>query len=324
MNVLLIDCQSCFVPSRSNIDDKSLVLSCTIMSCVSYLYRRLRRKARRSRIMTLLIPLTVMCIVISPFYVIYKPPTFLVRYFQRRWPDVLWRIPTSTKVIALTIDEYVFPECFFPHHPFFLTSSHVPEVSAGNTDSETLNSGPSEYTQEIMQILKYNSATATFFVIGSQVAGHEEVLQDLIRNGNELGNHAMHDEPSRALSDATLVDQIQSVEEVLHQAYIATEGEPPPKYFRPGSGVFSGRMRKMLGKLGYRLVLGSIYPHDPQIPFWRINASHILSMLRPGGIIICHDRRKWTAPMLGNVLPEIRRRGYRIVTVTELLKEENT
>jgi peptidoglycan/xylan/chitin deacetylase (PgdA/CDA1 family) len=233
--------------------------------------------------------LIVVCILIAPLYVIYKPPAFLVQYFQRRWPDVLWRISTSTKVIALTIDD-----------------------------------GPSEYTNEIMQILHTNGATATFFIIGSQVAGHEATLQDLIRNGNELGNHAMHDEPSRTLSDTTLVDQIQSVEEMIHKAYAAVDTKPPPKYFRPGSGFFSERMRKMLGRLGYRLVLGSIYPHDPQIPFWRINASHILSMLRPGGIIICHDRRSWTAPMLRKLLPEIRRNGYQVVTVTELLKEART
>ena len=237
----------------------------------------------------MLTTLTVICLMIAPFYWIHKPPAFVLHYFQRRWPDVLWCVSTSSKVIALTIDD-----------------------------------GPSECTNEIMQILKSNGATATFFIIGSQIAGREETLKDLIRNGNELGNHAMHDEPSRSLSDATLVNQIQSVEEMLHHAYAAVDAEPPPKYFRPGSGFFNGRMRRMLGRLGYRLVLGSIYPHDPQVPFWRINAGHILSMLRPGGIIICHDRRSWTAPMLRKVLPEIRRKGYRITTVTELLREART
>lgn len=40
-----------------------------------------------------------------------------------------------------------------------------------------------------MDILKMNDATATFFVIGSQVAGREELLNDLVNDGNELGNH---------------------------------------------------------------------------------------------------------------------------------------
>ena len=134
----------------------------------------------------------------------------------------------------------------------------------------------------------------------------------------------MHDEPSRSLSDNTLVEQIQSVEEIIHTAYTAVGAQHPPNYFRPGSGFFSDRMRNILSRLGYRLVLGNIYPHDPQIHYWRVNASHILSMLRPGGIIICHDRRGWTAPMLRKVLPEIQRKGYRIVTITELLKEART
>ena len=192
------------------------------MSPVSYLLRwpsKLRRRARRSRIATMLFLLGVICVLTLPFYLIYKPPSYLVRYLQWRWPDVLWRISTSSKVVALTIDD-----------------------------------GPSDYTNEIVQILKSNDATATFFIIGSQAAGREVILQDLIRNGNELGNHAMYDEPSRSLSDATLVDQIHSVEGILRKAYTTIDVQSPPKYFRPGSGFFSERMRKMLGTLGYRLV----------------------------------------------------------------------
>ena len=237
----------------------------------------------------LVLSVGVLITFIAPFYIIYKPPSLLVRYFQHRWPDILWRASTSSKVIALTIDD-----------------------------------GPSQYTNEIMQILKSNDATATFFVIGSQVKGREETLRDLVTNGNELGNHAMRDEPSRSLSDPDLINEIEAVERLNQAAYAAVGVQPPPKYFRPGSGFFSKRMRDLVANLGYKLVLGSIYPHDPQISYWRINANHILSMLRPGGIIICHDRRSWTAPMLRKVLPEMQRRGYRITTVTELLKEAQT
>jgi peptidoglycan/xylan/chitin deacetylase (PgdA/CDA1 family) len=228
----------------------------------------------------------VACLLIAPIYFVYKPPAFLIRYFQHRWPDVLWHGSTTQKLIALTIDD-----------------------------------GPSQHTKEILEVLEANDATATFFIIGSQVDGNEETLQDIIRGNNELANHAMHDEPSRSLSNAELVKQIKAVEGKLSKAYNTVGVESPPKYFRPGSGFFSDRMRETVASLGYRLVLGNIYPHDPQIPFWRVNANHILSMLRPGGIIICHDRRSWTAPMLRKVLPEMKRRGYRVVTVTELLEE---
>ncbi|KAF2117792.1 chitooligosaccharide deacetylase, partial [Lophiotrema nucula] len=246
---------------------------------------KLHRRARRSRLFTMFLVLFTIITFIYPFYAIYKPPSLLIRYFQHHWPDVLFHVETKEKVIALTIDD-----------------------------------APSPYTEEILDILKENDAQATFFVIGSQVPGREETLRKMVRAGMELGNHAMHDEPSRALSDEQLESQIYEVEDMINLAYDDVGVEYLNRYFRPGSGFFSDRMRKLIRKMKYKLVLGNIYPHDPQIPYWRVNARHILSMVQPGGVIICHDRRGWTVPMLKKVVPEIKSRGYRIVTVSGLLE----
>lgn len=227
------------------------------------------------------------CFILTPLYIVYKPPKLIIDYLVHRYPDVLWRVPSRTKkAVALTIDD-----------------------------------APSQHTAEILGILQANGAHATFFAIGSNVTGREDCLLELVRTGNELGNHAMYDEPSRSLSDGTLAEQIESVQQKIHEAYDTAGVERPPNYFRPGSGFFSSRMRALLTKLEFRLVLGSVYPHDPQIPFWRINAAHILSMVRPGAIIVCHDGRKWTAPMLKKILPVLKNRGYQMGTVTELLRE---
>ncbi|KAH7034904.1 nodulation protein nodB [Microdochium trichocladiopsis] len=236
---------------------------------------------------TLLGLLALLLILAVPFYVIYKPPQALIRHFVNRWPDVLWQVDTDDKVVALTIDD-----------------------------------APSEYTEQILDVLAANDAHATFFVIGGQVPGREDQLANIVRGANELGNHAMHDEPSRALTDAELTEQIETVRENIRAAYHTAEQRMPPQYFRPGSGFFSDRMRRLVDKLGYRMVLGSVYPHDPQIAHPWLNARHILSMVRPGSIIICHDRRSWTAPMLKTVLPELKRRGYKVVSLTQLLKAE--
>lgn len=228
---------------------------------------------------------------LGPLYLIYKPPPSVIRYFQRRWPDILFHHPTTEKIVALTIDDT-----------------------------------PSPHTQEIFDLLNMNDATATFFVIGGQIHSHEETLVELVRGRNELGNHAMRDEPSRALSEAMLEQQIRDVHAMLHDIYhVAGQKEGPENWlFRPGSGFFSSRMRRLVSRLGYQLVLGDVFPHDPQVPFAWLNARHILSMVRPGCIIICHDGREWTVPMLRMVLAELRHRGYHIVTVSELLKAEIT
>ncbi|GIC89333.1 chitin deacetylase CDA4 [Aspergillus udagawae] len=253
------------------------------------LYSCYRRRRKLKRLFVMLLPILLTALLLSPLYLIYKPPSLLIRYLQHRYPDVLFHVPLPPhkKIVALTIDD-----------------------------------APSQYTQEIAAMLKTHSASATFFVIGSQVDGREAVLADLVRAGHELGNHAMRDEPSRALRDDVLSAQIAEVQARIHDVYArAGVDEPAVRWFRPGSGFFSERMRRLVGALGLRIALGSVYPHDPQVPYARVNAAHVLSMVRPGSVIICHDRRSWTGPMLTRVLPELRRRGYRVVTLSELVRE---
>ncbi|KAH6630664.1 carbohydrate esterase family 4 protein [Chaetomium sp. MPI-SDFR-AT-0129] len=242
---------------------------------------------------TLLLPLILLILLlILPLYIIYKPPSPLLRYLSHRWTDVLFRLwlPPTKPLIALTIDD-----------------------------------APSDHTPAILAALAAGGARATFFVIGAQAEGREAVLREIVRQGHELANHGMRDEPARGLGSEELEEQIKRTQEVIDAAYVAEGRTPPPvgrgRYYRPGSGFFSERIRGVARKLGYRVVLGSIYPHDAQVAWWRVNARHVLSMLHRGGIIICHDRRSWTEPMLRRVLPEMRRRGYQAVTLTELLKE---
>lgn len=229
--------------------------------------------------------LLVILVVLLPAYIVYKPPKLVISYFQTRFPEVLFQISTSRKVIALTIDD-----------------------------------APSQHTRDILQILNDNGVHATFFIIGNQVPGNENILNDIVKAGHELGNHAMHDEPSISLSSSVLAEEIAAVDKKIDTAYITTGKERQNHLFRPGSGVFSHRILNVAAKAGYQTILGSIYPHDPFIKYWWINARHILSMLRPGAVIICHDRRPWTPPMLRKVLPEMKRKGYEIASVSELLE----
>lgn len=249
-----------------------------------------RRRARKTRMALQLLTLALLVIIVFPAYVVYRQPRFVVNALQKRFPSVLFRLPNPTsKVVALTIDDT-----------------------------------PSEYTREILAILRTNRAAATFFAIGGQVPGRESILQDILKSGSELGNHAMHDEPSISLESEILRSEIETVNGYINAAYEEVNQQRIGKYFRPGSGFFSTRILDIVAKADYRTILGDVYPHDPFIKYWRINAWHILSMVRPGSIIICHDRRSWTVPMLKKVIPELRRQGYAVVTVSQLLKAAGT
>lgn len=231
----------------------------------------------------------VVLLVIVPLYIIYKPPRLAISYFQNRFPEVLFQVETGKKIVALTIDD-----------------------------------APSAYTLDILNVLKENDASATFFVIGNQVFHHDAILAEIVKAGSELGNHAMHDEPSVKLPSVTLEQEIHQVDEHIENAYKAAGKERSMRLFRPGSGFFSRRILDVASLAHYKTVLGSIYPHDPFIPYSRINGWHILSMLRPGAVIICHDRRPWSLPMLRKVVPEMKKRGYEVVSVSKFLELTKT
>lgn len=251
--------------------------------------------------LTLLLLFIIFSIPLISIYILYLPPAWFFRTLSNRYPASLIHIPTTKPILALTIDDT-----------------------------------PSKSTSAILEILCANDVHATFFVIGSYVDGREDVLRELVRQGNELANHAMHDEPSWKLEIPELRQQILQTqgktEGIYHAVFQLVESSstiktstalplktpPPPRYFRPGSGFFTSRMLSLLQSLSFRLVLGSIYPHDAQISLPWLNAWHILRGVRAGGIIICHDR-PWTPEMLRRVLPELHRRGFRVGSVSEAL-----
>lgn len=233
--------------------------------------------------MALITLLILLILVVLLAYVIYKPPNLLICFFQWHNPDVLFHVPlaASQKIVALTIDD-----------------------------------APSSSTAQILDLLSTYNASATFFIIGSQVSSHSSITQQIHASGHELGNHAWNDEPSLSLPLSELSRQITELDALLPAN---VNGK---RYFRPGSGVFSQKMVDMVGKLGYRTVLGSIYPHDPQIHNPRVNAKHVLSMVRPGGIIIMHDRRSYSVEQLELILKGLKKEGWKVVNLGGLLAEK--
>jgi peptidoglycan-N-acetylglucosamine deacetylase len=72
---------------------------------------------------------------------------------------------------------------------------------------------------------------------------------------------------------------------------------------------------------GYRCALGSVYPFDATIPSVAWATRYILWNTQPGAIVVLHDggsRGRRTVRILAAVLPELRRRGYRVVSLSEL------
>lgn len=207
-------------------------------------------------------------------------PTAVMEWERERTPEVLFYVATGRPVVALTIDD-----------------------------------GPSSATRAIRDVLAANDAHATFFVIGEHVRERPDVVRSLLADGHELGHHMMVDEPSIDLPPDLFRARFSQMDSLLDQFGGST-------LFRPASGWYDDRMLEEASRLGYRTVLGSVYAFDAQVPVPTLSGWYMRQLVRPGSILILHDgpeRGPRTVEVLRTLLPELRARGYEVVTVSDLL-----
>ena len=214
---------------------------------------------------------------------IYVQANWLRHLLRSLFPDVLWSVSTHRRMVALTLDD-----------------------------------APSENTHTILNILNRYSARATFFILGEEARKRPHLLQAIVEQGSELGNHTMTDERSVSLDKERFKDSVQS----CHQIIAKYQPNALFRWFRPGCGWFTSSMIRRIRKLGYDMALGDVYPFDPIVASAYINSQHIIHRVHPGAIIILHDNRKWTIETLELVLHDlVTVQGYQVVTLTQLMME---
>jgi peptidoglycan/xylan/chitin deacetylase (PgdA/CDA1 family) len=211
----------------------------------------------------------------------WTTPDWLLDTLADRYPGCLYRIPTHERLLALTLDD-------------------GPDV---------------ESTPLILAELRQHDARATFFLISSKLTNRERIVHAIVSEGHELGNHFTRDRPSIGLDS-------EEFESDLAQAHQALAPLGRIRWARPGSGWYSQDMVKIMRRNGYHCALGSVYPFDAAIPSVAWAARYVLRNARPGRVIVLHDggaRGRRTARVLARVLPELRERGFRIVSLSELV-----
>ena len=179
----------------------------------------------------------------------------------------------------------------------------------------TLDDGPDAvHTREILRVLREHEAHATFFLISGNVFGNEALVSSIVAEGHELGNHLTRDEASHRLSPEDFSNAAREAGDVLSRF-------GPVRWLRPGSAWHNAEMIDRIEGTGFRCALGSVYPYDPYVPSVRFASAYILSNVRPGAVIVLHERGgrgRRTVESLRRVLPLIRRRGYRVLSLSEL------
>lgn len=182
----------------------------------------------------------------------------------------------------------------------------------------TVDDGPSaELTPALLEVLAAHGARATFFVLGSAVRAHPQLVTAAHAAGHELGNHGWLDRPALRSSRRELADDLARTGE----AVAAVVGSVP-RLFRPGSGWLTPAQLRDVRARGLTVALGSVAVLDLGVADLEHEVRFVADRLQPGAVVVLHEGRPERAgvvELLDRVLTEVERRGYEAVTVSELL-----
>jgi peptidoglycan/xylan/chitin deacetylase (PgdA/CDA1 family) len=205
----------------------------------------------------------------------------------------------------------------------------------------TFDDGPSAYTSRMLdELAKYN-VKATFFVLGSRAAGHQDLLDRMSREGHVIANHSLsHPKMGRryALHPEYLIEQIGGTHDVIAPHLRPDQG----LYFRAPYGIWrkvhadylnqDPVLRNYVGPI-YWEIGGSIeydgagnvrtaadwdcWSRDWSTEQCQAGYEREIAS-KNGGIMLMHDIRERSVWLLQAMLPRLVEQGYQFVTLDQI------
>lgn len=187
----------------------------------------------------------------------------------------------------------------------------------------TFDDGPDpRYTEDIGEILSAAGAKSTFFVMGRHVEQHPDIIQTLMAQGHEIGNHTWNHPSLRMMSPKAIRAELESTDQLLREL-----GYAAPIPFRSPYGNSLFMLPYVLKQRQQANILWTVQMND-----WKPEQPDIMMALlapefKPGAIILLHDGdgesegadRSNTVTVVRQILEKYQAEGYRFVTVSELL-----
>ncbi len=182
----------------------------------------------------------------------------------------------------------------------------------------TFDDGPHpQYTEQILSILREYGVKATFFTIGENVELYPDAFSEILRDGHEIGNHTFSHPHIQSKDTDELSNEIHKTEELLKN-----KGALGAKIFRPPEGVLSDTVCQTAKQMGYSIILWTVdtkdWSHTPADSI----VKGVTDVVKSGDIILFHDyiaKPSPTPDALRQLIPALLSKGYRFVTVSELI-----
>jgi len=202
----------------------------------------------------------------------------------------------------------------------------------------TYDDGPNPpYTDRILEVLERERVHATFFLVGRAVEAYPDVVRREVRDGDAVGNHSWDHSHLVVLSQAQLVQSIERTDAAIRGAAgVRTH------LLRPPFGARDWSVMQTAQRLGYTVVMWSApLARDWEYPPADVIAQRVLAGVGDGSIVVLHDGNRGMLCGAQHINPhvcdrsadiaatrfiieELKRRGYRFVTIPELVSAGRT
>jgi cellulose synthase/poly-beta-1,6-N-acetylglucosamine synthase-like glycosyltransferase/peptidoglycan/xylan/chitin deacetylase (PgdA/CDA1 family) len=198
------------------------------------------------------------------------------------------------------------------------------ESPPGRRIALSFDDGPDpRWTPRILAVLRRERVPAAFFVIGSQAARHPDIVRSLAHDGHEIGNHTFTHSALGAV--APWQDKLQL--ELTQAAIVGITGRYArllrPPYSATPDAVTTSQERRLAGLIGRRYVvaLADLDSRDWERPGVASIVRNATPSAQDGGVVLLHDGggdRSETVAALRQLIPDLRARGFRFVSLAEL------
>jgi peptidoglycan-N-acetylglucosamine deacetylase len=212
-----------------------------------------------------------------------------------------------------------------PAPAFVVTSPTQPQITFNSVHVDgpyialTFDDGPNAtLTPKLLDLLAAHHMKATFFVVGQNAADHPDILRRAVKEGHEIANHSWSHPNLGKMSDDAVRREVQKTDDAIFAAI-----GKRPTLLRPPYGSITARQKHWIHEeFGYRIIIWDVDPLDWKRPGPSVVTSRILKETHAGSIVLAHDIHPPTLEAMPATFDQLDRKGFKSVTVTELLKME--
>ena len=174
----------------------------------------------------------------------------------------------------------------------------------------TCDDGPGPRTTEILDQLKKYNAHATFFMLGKNVKSYPDAVKQMLKDGNELGNHSYDHQQLTKIDAASIAKEVNDTNENIKDICGS-----PATVLRPPYGAINDTVKS---SVGMPMILWNVDTLDWKTRNTQSTIDEVMRNLKDGDIILMHDIHTQTVDAALQLIPKLEEEGYQLVTVSEM------